>query len=67
MPCPVLRCLEDLMRPVSAVVMTELRFKHVEVFGVRTLSDHKDYLVKPIAWWNKSALARYVLVVLCCW
>ena len=55
------------MRPVSAAVMTELRFKHVEVFGVRTLSDHKDYLVKPIAWWNKSALARYVLVVLCCW
>ena len=32
------------------MTVTELRAKHIEVFGERTRAGHKDYLVKRIAW-----------------
>jgi len=35
---------------LKRMTVTELRVKHVEVFGEQTRSGHKDYLVKRIAW-----------------
>jgi len=35
---------------LKRMTVTELRKKHVEVFGEPTRSGHKDYLVKRIAW-----------------
>ena len=35
---------------LKRMTVTQLRAKHVEVFGERTRSGHKDYLVKRIAW-----------------
>jgi hypothetical protein len=35
---------------LKRMTVTELRAKHVEAFGERTRSGHKDYLVKRIAW-----------------
>ena len=35
---------------LKRMTVTELRVKHVEVFGEATRSGHKDYLVKRIAW-----------------
>jgi len=32
------------------MTVKDLRAKHIEVFGERTRSGHKDYLVKRIAW-----------------
>lgn len=35
---------------LGRMTVTQLRTKHVEVFGEATRSGHKDYLVKRIAW-----------------
>jgi len=35
---------------LKRMTVTELRAKHLEVFGEPTRSGHKDYLVKRIAW-----------------
>jgi len=35
---------------LSRMTVKDLRSKHIEVFGERTRSGHKDYLVKRIAW-----------------
>ena len=35
---------------LGRIAVKELRSKHIEVFGERTRSGHKDYLVKRIAW-----------------
>jgi len=35
---------------LKRMTVTQLRARHVEVFGERTRSGHKDYLVKRIAW-----------------
>ena len=35
---------------LKRMTVTELREKHVDVFGEPTRSGHKDYLVKRIAW-----------------
>ncbi len=35
---------------LKRMTVTELRAKHVEVFGEETRSGHKQYLVKRIAW-----------------
>ena len=35
---------------LARMTVTELRKKHIEVFGERTRSGHKAYLVKRIAW-----------------
>ena len=35
---------------LGRMTVKELRSKHIEVFGERTRSGHKDYLVKRIAW-----------------
>lgn len=35
---------------LKRMTVTELRAKHVEVFGEPTRSGHKEYLVKRIAW-----------------
>jgi hypothetical protein len=35
---------------VGRMTVKDLRSKHIEVFGERTRSGHKDYLVKRIAW-----------------
>ena len=35
---------------LTRMTVTELRKKHIEVFGERTRSGHKAYLVKRIAW-----------------
>ena len=35
---------------LSHMTVTELRSKHIEVFGERTKSGHKEYLVRRIAW-----------------
>jgi len=35
---------------LKRMTVTELRAKHMEVFGEPTRSGHKDYLVKRIAW-----------------
>jgi len=35
---------------LKRMTVTELRKRHVEVFGEQTRSGHKDYLVKRIAW-----------------
>ncbi len=35
---------------LTRMTVTELRKKHIEVFGERTRSGHKTYLVKRIAW-----------------
>ncbi len=35
---------------LGRMTVTQLRARHVEVFGEQTRSGHKDYLVKRIAW-----------------
>jgi len=35
---------------LGRMTVTQLRSKHMEVFGERTHSGHKDYLVKRLAW-----------------
>ena len=35
---------------LGRMTVKDLRSKHIEVFGERTRSGHKDYLVKRIAW-----------------
>jgi len=35
---------------LKRMTVTELRKRHLEVFGEQTRSGHKDYLVKRIAW-----------------
>ena len=35
---------------LKRMTVTQLRARHVEVFGEQTRSGHKDYLVKRIAW-----------------
>jgi len=35
---------------LARMTVTELRTKHIEVFGERTRSGHKEYLVKRIVW-----------------
>ena len=42
---------------LKRMTVTELRKKHLEVFGEPTSSGHKDYLVKRIAW-RLQALAE---------
>ena len=38
------------MAALKRMTVTELRKKHVDIFGEQTRSGHKEYLVKRIAW-----------------
>ncbi len=43
----------NMDREIAALrrmTVTELRARHIEVFGEQTRSGHKDYLIKRIAW-----------------
>ena len=35
---------------LKRMTVKQLRARHIEVFGERTRSGHKDYLIKRIAW-----------------